>query len=104
MIAEVNIQSNRVDRTANGAFMRTVGWSGSKPKARLGNISPAAIWQAKSYTELKSPQLRPLSFQTKRAMSLMAHSVVRGMSAIWSLSEAKRTLFGTGASWLGREW
>jgi hypothetical protein len=38
-----------------------------------------------------------------RMMSLMAHSVIRGMSAIWSLSEAKRTLFGTGASWLGRE-
>jgi hypothetical protein len=32
--------------------MRTVGSSILKLKAELGNISPAAIWQAKSYIEL----------------------------------------------------
>ncbi len=31
--------------------MRTVGSSGSKLNTKLGNISRAAIWQAKSYIE-----------------------------------------------------
>ena len=33
-------------------FLRTVESSGSKLSAKLGNFSPAAIWQAKSYIEL----------------------------------------------------
>ena len=32
--------------------MRTAGSNGLKLRARLGNFSPAVIWQAKSYIEL----------------------------------------------------
>src|SRR5665647_1072869 len=39
---------------AGGWCLRTVGSSGLKPNARLGNISPAAIWRTKSYIELRS--------------------------------------------------
>ena len=36
---------------------RTVGSSGSKLKAKLGHISPAATRRAKSYIDLKPPEV-----------------------------------------------
>ena len=51
------------------------------------------LWQVQSKSnvhvagQIGCLSWRPLSFQIKRAMSLLALSVVRGISPIWSLSE-----------------
>ena len=34
---------------------------------------------------------------------LMALRVIRGMSAIWSLTDQERTLVGIGADWIGHD-
>ena len=53
---------------------RTVGSSGLKLKTELGNISPAAIWQAKSY-------IKPLI----GAAVLLLQSVDGGIISIWAM-------------------